>query len=69
MNLSLNVVAVVPNTDIKINGFLYRKQSIDIKPVRGLESRLKIYYKVFSLLLKMLPIKFGLETMHQALLS
>ena len=32
MTLSLNVEAVVPNTDLKVNGSLYRKQSIDIEP-------------------------------------
>ena len=32
MTLSLNVQAVVPNTDLKVYGSLYRKHSIDIEP-------------------------------------
>ena len=32
MSLSLNVLAVVPNTDLEVNGSLYRKQSIDVEP-------------------------------------
>ena len=32
MTLSLNVLAVVPNTDLEVNGSLYRKQSIDVEP-------------------------------------
>ena len=32
MTLSLNVPAVVPNTDFKVNGSIYRKSAIDIEP-------------------------------------
>ena len=32
MALSLNVPAVVPNTDFKVNGSIYRKSAIDIEP-------------------------------------
>ena len=32
MTLSLNVEAFVPNTDFRVNGSIYRKQSIDIEP-------------------------------------
>lgn len=32
MTLSLNVQAVVPTTDLKVFGSLYRKHSIDIEP-------------------------------------
>ena len=32
MTLSLNLEAFVPNTDLRVNGSIYRKQSIDIEP-------------------------------------